>query len=313
MHLGNFAMHRWERKLAAALRAWGQLRWTLEVGNVLIKSEFYQTQLPSAESSSQFDDDEIYNVDFDNKTARWRLPRFGDLASANTAGALQNKAVNMQNLKVDMERTNNTAAKPADLINLQGKPGAVIPADLSRRRSGSKDAVRPGPSVTSRSCDRDVTAGPGRIANLRPTAACSAETSEVTPTIQIFTENPVVLNEPNQLICLVKRIFPPVIKMSWMKNNQPVTVGVSETDFYFASDLSYYKFLYLATIPKEGDMYTCSVEHAGLPKNPTNKLWSKEHHKASCMTFKCFSWHILVAFFYLLHNLYFIHAAFSAT
>ncbi|CAJ0928648.1 unnamed protein product [Ranitomeya imitator] len=37
-----------------------------------------------------------------------------------------------------------------------------------RRRFSSKDAVRPGPSVTSRSCDRDVTEGPGRIANLRP-------------------------------------------------------------------------------------------------------------------------------------------------
>ncbi|XP_077142281.1 H-2 class II histocompatibility antigen, A-U alpha chain-like [Ranitomeya variabilis] len=182
----------------------------VRVGNVLIQSEFYQTQLPSAEYAFQFDDDEIFNVDFDNKTVNWRLKQFGEVASFDAAGALQNKAVNMQNLKIMMEGTNNTAAKP------------------------------------------------------------------VTPTIQIFTENPVVLNEPNQLICLVKRIFPPVIKMSWMKNNQPVTVGVSETDFYFASDLSYYKFLYLATIPKEGDMYTCSVEHAGLPKNPTNKLWSPD-------------------------------------
>ncbi|CAJ0955782.1 unnamed protein product [Ranitomeya imitator] len=50
---------------------------------------------------------------------------------------------------------------------MSGSPGRCT------RRSGSKDAVREGPFVTSRSCDRDVTAGPGRTATLtgRPRAA----------------------------------------------------------------------------------------------------------------------------------------------
>lgn len=182
----------------------------VRVGNVLINSIFSQTQLPSAEFSFQFDDDEIFNVDFDKRETRWRLPQFGELASYDTAGALQNKAVMAQNLQIDMKQSNYTAAKP------------------------------------------------------------------VTPIIHVYTEEPVVLNEPNKLICFVKQIFPPVIKMSWLKNNEPVTDGVSDTDFYVASDWSYYKFLYLATIPKEGDVYTCSVEHAGLPINPTNKFWSPE-------------------------------------
>ncbi|KAM4020544.1 H-2 class II histocompatibility antigen, A-Q alpha chain-like isoform 2-T2 [Anomaloglossus baeobatrachus] len=182
----------------------------VKVGNVLIQSQFYQTQLPSAEFAFQFDDDEIFNVDFDNKAVRWRLPQFGEVASYDTAGALQNKAVMTENLKNWIKRSNYTASKP------------------------------------------------------------------VTPSIQVFTEDPVVLNEPNKLICFVKRIFPPIMKMSWMKNNQPVTVGVSETDFYFASDSSYYKFLYLASIIKEDDVYTCSVEHAGLPKDHTNKMWSPD-------------------------------------
>ncbi|XP_040298532.1 mamu class II histocompatibility antigen, DR alpha chain-like [Bufo bufo] len=182
----------------------------VRVGNVLIQSEFYQTQLPSAEFAFQFDDDEIFNVNFDNKEVRWRLPQFGELASFEAAGALQNRAVMTQNLQIYIKRSNNTAAKP------------------------------------------------------------------VTPIIHVFTEEPVVLNEPNKLTCFVKEIFPPVIKMSWLKNNEPVTVGVSDTDYYFASDLTYYKFLYLATIPAEGDVYTCSVEHAGLPTNPTNKFWFPE-------------------------------------
>ncbi|KAM3911176.1 RLA class II histocompatibility antigen, DP alpha-1 chain-like [Leptodactylus fuscus] len=182
----------------------------VRVGNVLIQSEFYQTQLPSAEFAFQFDDDELFNVNYDKQETRWRLPQFGELASFEAAGALQNRAVLAQNLKIDMQRSNNTAAIP------------------------------------------------------------------VTPIIHVFTEEPVVLNEPNTLICFIKQIFPPVIKMSWLKNTQPVTEGVSDTDYYFASDSSYYKFSYLATIPAEGDVYTCSVEHAGLPDNPTNRMWSPD-------------------------------------
>lgn len=178
--------------------------------NVLIESEFYQTQLPSAEFAFQFDDDEIFNVNFDKRETTWRLPQFGELASFEAAGALQNKAVMTQNMQNWIKRSNYTAAKP------------------------------------------------------------------VTPIIHVYTEEPVVLGEPSKLICFVKQIFPPVIKMSWLKNNEPVMDGVSDTDFYVASDHSYYKFLYLATIPKEGDVYTCSVEHAGLPSNPTNKFWSPE-------------------------------------
>ncbi|XP_075042572.1 RLA class II histocompatibility antigen, DP alpha-1 chain-like [Mixophyes fleayi] len=98
----------------------------------------------------------------------------------------------------------------------------------------------------------------------------------VAPEINVFTEEPVNLGEPSTLICLTTKFFPPVMKMSWLKNNHPVTVGVSETDFYPAPDGSFSKFLYVVLIPKQGDVYTCSVEHAGLSVNPTNKLWRPE-------------------------------------
>ncbi|KAG9467150.1 hypothetical protein GDO78_015512 [Eleutherodactylus coqui] len=199
-----------ETYLALICVLWLKVSLAVKVGHVLIQSEFCQTQLPSAEFAFQFDDDEIFNVDFEKKLTRWRLPQFGQLASFEAAGALQNKAVDYQNLQVDMKRTNFTAAKP------------------------------------------------------------------VTPTIYTYTEEPVVLNEPNTVICLVKNIFPPVIKMSWLKNNQPVTDGMAETDFYISSDFSYYKFTYLATMPAKGDVYTCAVEHSGLPGGSTNKPWRPE-------------------------------------
>nr|AMD82131.1 MHC class II alpha chain [Rhinella marina] len=93
--------------------------------------------------------------------------------------------------------------------------------------------------------------------------------------IQVFTEMPVVLGEPVTLVCLATQFFPPVIKMSWLKNNEPVTVGVTETVYYPAPDGSFSKFLYFAIIPQKGDVYTCSVEHDGLSMNPTNKFWCK--------------------------------------
>ncbi|XP_075042569.1 RLA class II histocompatibility antigen, DP alpha-1 chain-like [Mixophyes fleayi] len=104
----------------------------------------------------------------------------------------------------------------------------------------------------------------------------NTKATNVGPEIYVFTEEPIILGEPSTLICFTTKFFPPVMKMSWLKNNHPVTDGVSETDFYPAPDGSFRKFLYLALIPKQGDVYTCSVEHAGLPVNPTNKFWRPE-------------------------------------
>ncbi|XP_075042571.1 RLA class II histocompatibility antigen, DP alpha-1 chain-like [Mixophyes fleayi] len=104
----------------------------------------------------------------------------------------------------------------------------------------------------------------------------NAKATNVAPEMYVFTKEPVVLGEPSTLICLTAKFFPPVMKMSWLKNNQPVTDGVSETDFYPAPDGSFSIFLYVVLIPKQGDVYTCSVEHAGLSVNPTNKFWRPE-------------------------------------
>lgn len=101
----------------------------------------------------------------------------------------------------------------------------------------------------------------------------------VPPELHVFPEDPVIVGEPNVLICMATKFFPPVIKMSWQKDNHPLSDGVSETDFYPAPDGSFSKFLYLSTIPQKGEVYTCSVEHAGQSTNPTNKFWQPEVSK----------------------------------
>nr|DBA20459.1 TPA: hypothetical protein GDO54_017236 [Pyxicephalus adspersus] len=166
--------------------------------------------VPTGEFMFQFDKDEIFYVDLDQKKTEWRLPQFGQVASFEAAGALQNIAVLQNNLGIYERRSNFSKA------------------------------------------------------------------NNVAPNLFVHSEKPVVVGEPNVLICVARQFFPPVIKMSWMKDNHPVTGGVSETDFYPAPDGSFSKFLYLAIIPREGELYTCSVEHAGQTINPTNKFWRPE-------------------------------------
>ncbi|KAG8539744.1 hypothetical protein GDO81_020437 [Engystomops pustulosus] len=158
----------------------------------------------------QIDEDEIFYVDLQSKQVRWRLPQFGEAASFEAAGALQDIGVLKYNLEQYEKMSNFTKAK------------SVFLGD-----------------------------------------------------VHVFTEKPPLLGHPVTLICLANKFFPPVIKMSWFRNGEPVTDGVSETDYYPALDGSFSKFLYLVTLPKEGDMYSCSVEHDGLSINPTNRFWCK--------------------------------------
>uniref|UniRef100_A0A8C3F4J3 Ig-like domain-containing protein n=1 Tax=Chrysemys picta bellii TaxID=8478 RepID=A0A8C3F4J3_CHRPI len=92
------------------------------------------------------------------------------------------------------------------------------------------------------------------------------------PEVTVFPEDPVELGEPNILICFVDKFFPPALSVTWLKNGQEVTEGVSETDFYPRPDDSFRKFSYLPFLPSQGDFYDCRVEHGGLPE-PFTKHW----------------------------------------
>ncbi|CAM5159665.1 unnamed protein product [Eretmochelys imbricata] len=94
----------------------------------------------------------------------------------------------------------------------------------------------------------------------------------VPPEVTVFPEDPVELGEPNVLICFVDKFSPPVLSVTWLKNGQEVTGGVSETDFYPRQDNSFRKFSYLPFLPSQGDFYDCRVEHWGLPE-PFTKHW----------------------------------------
>lgn len=102
----------------------------------------------------------------------------------------------------------------------------------------------------------------------------TAATNEV-PEVTVFSKSPVMLGQPNTLICLVDNIFPPVINVTWLKNRHSVTEGVSETSFLAKGDHSFSKISYLTFLPSAEDIYDCKVEHWGLDE-PLLKHWEPE-------------------------------------
>ncbi|XP_070599957.1 LOW QUALITY PROTEIN: HLA class II histocompatibility antigen, DR alpha chain-like [Erythrolamprus reginae] len=105
---------------------------------VLSQVAFVQRTLSNTSSSSEFmfefDDDEIFHVDLEQRQTIWRLPEFGRFTSFQAEGAQGNIAVLQTNLDILMKRSNFTPAvnvppnmmvyaeKPAEL----GEPNILI-------------------------------------------------------------------------------------------------------------------------------------------------------------------------------------------
>ncbi|XP_049648988.1 HLA class II histocompatibility antigen, DR alpha chain-like isoform X1 [Accipiter gentilis] len=86
----------------------------VKVHNVLIQAEFYQRaetlQQEGGEFMFDFDGDEIFHVDLQKTETVWRLPEFGNFATFEAQGALQNMAVAKQNLEIMIQRSNRSQA-----------------------------------------------------------------------------------------------------------------------------------------------------------------------------------------------------------
>ncbi|XP_074710513.1 HLA class II histocompatibility antigen, DR alpha chain-like [Strix uralensis] len=89
----------------------------LRVGNVLIQTDFYmrdeRLQQEGGEFLFDFDGNEIFHVDLQKTETVWRLPEFGTFASFEAQGALQNMAVDKQNLEIMTANSNHSRANIA--------------------------------------------------------------------------------------------------------------------------------------------------------------------------------------------------------
>ncbi|XP_076216974.1 HLA class II histocompatibility antigen, DR alpha chain-like [Aptenodytes patagonicus] len=110
----------------------------LAVGDTIHHAEFQQRVEPlqqeDGEFQEAFDADEVFHVDLQKQETVWRLPKFGSFASFEAQGALQNMAVDKQNMEIMMKRSNRSQATivppevtvfPEDPVEL-GDPNVLI-------------------------------------------------------------------------------------------------------------------------------------------------------------------------------------------
>ncbi|XP_029958206.1 H-2 class II histocompatibility antigen, A-U alpha chain-like [Salarias fasciatus] len=95
------------------------------------------------------------------------------------------------------------------------------------------------------------------------------------PDSVLYSAEEVKFGAENTLVCFVNHFFPPSIKVSWTKNNQPVSEGVSLSRYYPNSDGTFHQFSTLKFTPNKGDIYSCTVEHEAL-KSPKTRIWESD-------------------------------------
>lgn len=105
--------------------------------------------------------------------------------------------------------------------------------------------------------------------------------AKVAPESTIYSQDEVVLEVWNTLICFVKSFYPPSINVTWTKNNLEVKEGVAVSQYVYNSrDGTFYSFASLSFIPKEGDIYACTTEHEAL-ENPITRTWEMDETNSS--------------------------------
>ncbi|MBN3296855.1 DPA1 protein, partial [Amia calva] len=92
------------------------------------------------------------------------------------------------------------------------------------------------------------------------------------PDVMVYPRNMLELETPNTLICAIKNFHPMDVKVTWTKNNHPVSEGVRQTELLSNEDFTFNMFSFLTFTPELGDIYSCQVEHSALPQVLT-RLW----------------------------------------
>uniref|UniRef100_A0A8C6M033 Ig-like domain-containing protein n=1 Tax=Nothobranchius furzeri TaxID=105023 RepID=A0A8C6M033_NOTFU len=90
----------------------------------------------------------------------------------------------------------------------------------------------------------------------------------------------VIKTKKNTLICFINNFFPPKINITWTKNDEIISTEDPFTQTVSNSDGLFHVFSYLNFVPKDGDNYSCTVEHAAL-EQPKTRFWGEEHKKIS--------------------------------
>ncbi|XP_073341040.1 H-2 class II histocompatibility antigen, A-U alpha chain-like [Pagrus major] len=121
-----------------------------------------------------------------------------------------------------------------------------------------------------------------RAKALCPVAAALIKAEEKNPPEErdppesiLYPAEEVQLGVEHTLICFVNHFYPPDIRVSWTKNGDLVSEGVSLSRYFLNNDQTFHQFSTLTFTPREGDIYSCTVEHLALAR-PLTRIWEPE-------------------------------------
>lgn len=103
---------------------------------------------------------------------------------------------------------------------------------------------------------------------------CSVAWSDA-PDISIYARYEGEDGVVNTLFCLANHFYPPTINFTWTKNGEEVTEGVLNLRYRHNSDGTFHRISTLSLTPREGELYSCKVEHQAL-EQPLTRSWGKQ-------------------------------------
>uniref|UniRef100_A0A3B4D5C1 Ig-like domain-containing protein n=1 Tax=Pygocentrus nattereri TaxID=42514 RepID=A0A3B4D5C1_PYGNA len=95
---------------------------------------------------------------------------------------------------------------------------------------------------------------------------------KVAPQTSIYSKSDVELGARNTLICHITGFYPARVGVQWTRNDVKVTDEASLSRYYVTDDRTFNLISTLSFTPKQGDIYTCTVEHVALDR-PLTKTW----------------------------------------